>query len=1183
MKKGKNLCRYLREACRKTEKIMRLCVFFIVVLQFAAFSRGNAQHQIVSLDMKDVSYFELFNEIHRQTGLRFIYNTNQFEGMAKIDVFAQGEEVGKVLESLFAGTPFAVTFSQNVVMVTKKAAPDDEKKSVTVRGFVYDEKKQPMPGVTVQVVGTSVGTATTERGWFSIDLPMLKGKLKFSFVGYKDKEVAFTDQIANDTLRVYMEESVEELDEAVVVAYGETTRRKATGAISVVKSDELQGIPSTNIASLLQGRVAGLDITNITGAPGGGGMAVTIRGYNSLDVDQERRQFSNPLWVVDGVPLNSFTSPVTGTNLLAEINPDMIESVQVLKDASAASIYGSRAANGVIIITTKKGGANQKATFSVNFSQTWSVLPKLPTIMIGRKERILRLKALRNMPQAYLDWENKQYKYPTSLLEVERNPQASMDWFYPTKDSEPADGIVLQDSLNAFYNNATNFFPMYFETGKVTNANIQTYGGTDKMTYGIGLGYYDEAGILKGTGFNRIDLTTNISVTPIERLDVDLRFYISLTNRKKSSENQTDGFQTSTNVEVVPGDPYELTTLLPGEGSVVWDEVLKSQQGIKEKNRSIRGRANVKIGYDIIDGLNISTSLAADYSLHRRHYFSPSYLDEDGFSISVGETGINLMALNETMLSFQKMLKEHHSFNFLVGFSYQYDQEEYNGGSGQNSPSDKIQYVPSGFPTLVEKETWGYTETIPLQAYQSDMKEKSLLSWFARLEYAYKEKYFLSLSFRRDGSSTFGARNRWGSFPAIAGAWNFSEENFVKENFGWLSFGKFRASWGRSGKHFEECYLALGELYSGMSFMGESTLSPGTGLYNEDLSWENTDQYDFGLDLDLFNYRLGITLDYYYRYSYDLLWQITLPGDYNGYSSQWRNAAAISNEGIEWLFRYEIFRKDDLYWKISVNGAKNWNRFEKSYTNEDIPTIGIIGKPLNGIYTLATDGFVNEQDELAITYNNAGIGSYLNNGSKNTFYKPGDYKFVDVNGDGIISDGDQVYQGSALPDVSGGVVNEFQWRNFDLNMSIAFQLGRHIVNTSKYASLMTSYPNYILHPFLLNVDKLHFWESPEDADVDFPQWQADLGVGNYGPTDRDVEKVNWLKLKTVTIGYSLPQIWMQKLGIRQIRFFASGENLLSWHNYSGIDPETVNVQTGGDDGRNYPLARKFTLGLTIKF
>ena len=261
-------------------------------------------------------------------------------------------------------------------------------------------------------------------------------------------------------------------------------------------------------------------------------------------------------------------------------------------------------------------------------------------------------------------WENKQYKYPTSLLEVERNPQASMDWFYPTKDSEPADGIVLQDSLNAFYNNATNFFPMYFETGKVTNANIQTYGGTDKMTYGIGLGYYDEAGILKGTGFNRIDLTTNISVTPIERLDVDLRFYISLTNRKKSSENQTDGFQTSTNVEVVPGDPYELTTLLPGEGSVVWDEVLKSQQGIKEKNRSIRGRANVKIGYDIIDGLNISTSLAADYSLHRRHYFSPSYLDEDGFSISVGETGINLMALNETMLSFQKMLKEHHSFNF---------------------------------------------------------------------------------------------------------------------------------------------------------------------------------------------------------------------------------------------------------------------------------------------------------------------------------------------------------------------------------------------------------------------------------------------------------------------------------------------------------------------------------------
>ena len=1159
---------------------LTLLLSFLVIFQVGAVQYSNAQKR-VSLDLQDVSLEEFFSELRRQTGNVYVFNVNEIQALQSVSVKSNNELETDVLDRVLRGLNLGYKVVEDYVVIFKLQGQDEKKKSLTVKGFVYDEKKHPMPGVTVQVVGTSVGTATTEKGWFSIALPLLKGKLKFSFVGYQDQEVEFSNK--TDTLKIYMKENIQELDEAVVVAYGETTRRKATGSISVVKADELQGIPATSIANLLQGRVAGLDVTNITGAPGGGGTVVTIRGYNSLDVEQKSRQFSNPLWVVDGVPLNSFTSPITGTNLLAEINPDMIESVQVLKDASAASIYGSRAANGVIIVTTKKGDANQKATFSVNLSQTWSVLPKLPTIMLGREERLWRLKALRNMPQAYLDWENRQYKYPTSLIEIEQHPLSSLDFFYPKKDAEPSDGIILQDSLNSFYNNATNFFPMYFETGKVTNANIQTYGGNDKITYGIGLGYYDESGILKGTGFNRIDLTTNFNVIPINRLNLDLRFYISLTNRKKSSENQTEGFKTSTNVEVVPGDPYELTTLLPGQGSVVWDNVLQSQQGIKEKNRSIRGRTNIKLTYDLFRGLNISTSLAADYSIHRRHYFSPSYLDEDGFSISVGETGINLMVLNETMLNYKKMINEKHSFNFLGGFSYQYDQEEYNGGSGQNSPSDKIQYVPSSFPTLAEKETWGYTETIPLQAYQSDMKEKSLLSWFGRLEYDYKGKYFLSFSFRRDGSSTFGARNRWGSFPSIAGAWNFSEENFIKNNLGWISFGKVRASWGRSGMHFEECYLALGELYPGEAFMGESTLGPGSGLYNEDLSWENTDQYDLGLDLDLFDYRLGITLDYYYRYTDDLLWQIELPGDYNGYSSQWRNAAAISNEGIELLIRYEILRENDMYWKISVNGAKNWNRFEKSYTGEDISRIGIIGKALNGIYTLATDGFVNEQDDLPITYNNAGIGSYLNNGSKSLFYKPGDYKFIDVNGDGIIDDGDQLYQGSALPDMIGGLVTEFSWRNIDLNMSLSFQIGRHILNTSKYSSLITNYPNNILHPFLLDMNELHFWQHVGDADANAPLWQTDLGVGNYGAVDRDVEKVNWLKLKTLTIGYSLPEKWMKKINIKQIRFFASGENLLSWHNYSGIDPEIVNIQTGADEGQNYPLARKFTLGLTIKF
>ncbi|MDY4043755.1 MAG: TonB-dependent receptor plug domain-containing protein, partial [Marinifilaceae bacterium] len=454
---------------------MRLCILFVCVLQFSVFARGVAQDQVVSLEMQNVSYFELFNEIHQQTGLRFIYNTNQLEGMPAITVHADKQSVKEVLENIFLNTPFTFSFEQNVVMVKMKQT-DEEKKSLTVKGFVYDEKKQPMPGVTVQVVGTSVGTATTEKGWFAITLPLLKGKLRFSFVGYKDQEVEFTGK--SDTLHIYMKENIQSLDEAIVVGYGTTTKRETTGSISVIKGDELKGIPASNLATLLQGRVAGMDITQMSGSPGGGGTSIVIRGYNSLDVEQGRR-FSNPLWVVDGVPLNSFTSPITGTNLLADINPDMIESIQILKDASAASIYGSRAANGVIIVTTKKGNKNQDATFSINASETWSILPRLPGVTIGRYERYMRLLATQRLYQPFLDESTLMYRLPESLKEIYDNNKGTLDgnWI-PYPGTNTYNGSWLQDSLNPFYNHATNYFPMYYETSHITNANIQAYGGS---------------------------------------------------------------------------------------------------------------------------------------------------------------------------------------------------------------------------------------------------------------------------------------------------------------------------------------------------------------------------------------------------------------------------------------------------------------------------------------------------------------------------------------------------------------------------------------------------------------------------------------------------------------------------------------------------------------------------------
>ena len=759
---------------RKMIRCMKLTLLLLTCFVIQTFAGANAQ--TVTIKKKNATLEEVIWELKQQSHFTFMYNDTDIAPVKGITLNETDVDIEKILQKCLENTNLEYVVLNNAIVIKLKANTQDEKKSITLKGWVYDKKKEPMPGVTIKLANTSIGTATNNKGWFSLQLPTTKGSLEFSFVGFKTQVINFTEK--TDTLRITLEEDIQMLDETVVVAYGNTTKRKMTGAVSTIKADEIKGIPTSSIANLLQGRVAGMDITNISGAPGGGDIAVTIRGYNSLDVEQKRR-FSNPLWVVDGMPLNSFTSPITGANLLADLNPDMIESIQVLKDASSAAIYGSRAANGVIIVTTKKGLKDQDATFSVNFSQSWSILPRYPDLTSGRAERAFRLAANRKYYRAYLDKETNRWKYPTSLKEqYEHNTQgATLDknWIPNTEYWGTGNGTMFQDSLNPFYNNSTNFFKMYFETGKITNANIQTYGGTTRTTYAIGLGLYDETGIYKGTGYRRIDLNANLNVNPVKKLTVDLRFNASITRKKRASSNASENLAYSENavpIETVPGEPYQLSSLLPGEGSIVWEQALNAYKGTKENNRSVRLRTNMKLGYEIIEGLNISSSLAADYVIDRRNYFQPANLSYSGYSKSIGETGINLMVLNENLLTYKKVIHEDHHVDFVAGFSYQYDQEEYNGGYAQNSPSDKIYYAPDGMPDI-GYEDWGGGESRPIafKNYQSDMQEKCLLSYFARLEYGFRDKYLLSFSIRRDGSSTFGKNNRWGTFPSIAAGW----------------------------------------------------------------------------------------------------------------------------------------------------------------------------------------------------------------------------------------------------------------------------------------------------------------------------------------------------------------------------------------------------------------------------
>ena len=1049
-----------------------------------------------------------------------------------------------------------------------------------VKGKVMDETGIPLPGVTVRLDSTTAGSVTGQDGTFALVLPAKKGTLIFSFVGFETKRVKFDGD--TNPLLVTMKEKVSTLDEVTVVAYGEQSRRDVVGSMSVVKADDIKDIPSPSLANLLQGRVAGMNVTNMTGSPGGGGISVSIRGFNSLSIEATRR-FSDPLWVIDGVPMLSFTSPVTGTNTLAEIDPNDIESVQVLKDAASAAIYGSRAANGVILVTTKKGKLNQRARVNVNVSRTFSFNPSLPELTGGNAERYHRMEALKNFQQAYYDYATNTYKYVDSYREShDENLHYNYFWNMGNGASVPA----YQDSLNPFYNNSTNLFKYYFRTAKVTDANIQLSGGTSSVSYNIGIGYYDESGVLRNTGFSRAKLLGNFYLKPFDKLESNLRFYIARAGRKRASRvSLYTGFTEGEDLEQIPEELLTTSTVLPGEGTPAFEELIKRFNTVKEKNESYRLRASFDLGYEIVKGLKLKSSISADYSQQNQNLFMPSALDEYNETYSSSTITRNLMVLNENLLTYKRTFNERHTIDFLAGASFQVDEMQSVGGWGKDAPSDLIHYVSWNGNVYDTKNSRA------LKDFMSDKERSTLVGLFGRVNYNYLQRYFASVTLRRDASSKFGEKVRWGTFPSYAVAWTFSGERFMDWSRGILEHGKMRASYGKSGRQFDQPYISQGLLQPGNPFLGNPAIEPNLqlGLANRELTWEETEQYDFGLDLDMLDHRLNIVLDYYYRYTDKLLYSVLLPGDYSSYAQQWRNAYTISNEGIELEIKYDVIRKQDLNWNVGFNISRNWNRLEKSENNQDFQTEGnrnnmcVIGKPLNGIFVYKTRGIYNEENEIPRFYRD---GKYTPLGTNTQYYRPGDRLIIDVNGDGKISStegNDRVYAGSPLPLANGGITSSLGWNGFDLNLLFNYVIGRHILNTARGASVGTAlgmFVSDITKPVFEDLANVAFWQQPGDK-ADYPANRLEAGLNNFGTSiDANVQKVNFIKLKTITLGYTLPGVIKKKIGFGA-RVFVSAENLFTITNYTGADPESVDIVTGVDNLGNYPLSRRVTIGLTL--
>ena len=1131
-------------------------------------ARGFSQETKVTLNVKQCSMLDIVEKLRKAFDYQFLYKVDDLKRYDKCDLQVQDAGVKEVMDHLLRGTSLVWRLEEHVILI-RDAMADTVKKNTTgrvIRGVVTDKSHVVLPGVTILLKGTTIGTATGADGKFRLELPAMKDLvLRFSFIGMKSKDVPVAEKI--DSLTVVLEDEVSDLDQVTVIAYGTRKKRELISAISSIKADDIKEVPAASLETLLQGRMAGVGVNMQSGAPGGGGTNVAVRGYNSLMIDESTD--GSPLYVVDGVPVHSFTSPVTGTNTIAEIDPSTIESVEVLKDAASAAIYGSRAANGVVLITTKKGRAGE-GKFSANFSYSASVLPEAPPQLGGRGERLYHIALQRAERSAYEVAGKGYYKYPESYEEATFHG-ANYDGFWNNGLGLKVNKL-LQDSLNPFFNNSTNWYKYIFRTGKILNANLQTSGGNERMTYLVGAGYYKETGIMPGSDFSRVNLLSNLSMTPVKQLTVDCRFYLAYTDRSRGTS--ASSFGESFKVEGLTVDPQYTSSLL-STGGPVEKKMLQRLNGQVEDNTSYRLRSNLVLAYEIVKGLSFSVSAAIDYNQGNRNQFTPSYLNPSYKETkSLGEITRDLLVSNENLLTYNFSLREKHNFDILFGLAYDASKSWNNSGSGSGGPSNDIWYVGTGFPDLIYDAT--IDDYRAMKDYQSSYEETVMVSYFGRFAYNYDKKYLTEITVRRDGSSVFGAENRWATFPSVAVGWAFSDEPFMKWAW-WLNYGKIRASWGRSGSQFGLPYLAQGMMSPGIIFDGTQ------GMINRKLKWEESDQYDLGLDMDFFDYRLNLTLDYYYKYTRSLIYKVPLPGDMYGFNGvQWRNSMEISNEGLELDAKMDILREGPVSWRVRLNVSRNWNCFRKSYSGVDLYD-KVIGKPLSGIFLYKTENMIKNDDEIPYVFDEAGKKQYLSpEGDEEHFFTKGMLKLVDTDGDGQITEDDLCYMGSALPVVYGGFVSELRWKNFDLNLLLNYSLGRKMVNMFSSSTLEGRLGGY---PVFSNVALSDFWQEG-NVSSRYQSMQVYTNsslITMTGMTDAALERVNYCKLKQLTIGYNVPTNVTRKMHIDGIRLFVTGENLFTWTNYSGIDPEVVDITSGIDNGAAYPLARKWTFGITVNF
>jgi TonB-linked SusC/RagA family outer membrane protein len=1112
-----------------------------VILLFTSIMSVSAATfaQKITLSEKNASLEAILTKIRIQSGYDFVYNSKLIKEAKPITVTINNASLEDALKLVLNNEQLVFFLEEQTVMIKKKEPSfldrvvDAFIPPIDVRGTVLDEKGFPLPGVTVRVKGTNKATSTDNSGKFYLNGVDDDAVIEFRIIGYKVKEIPAKGKF--DGLK--MEILSKELEE-VVVAYGKTTQQALTGAVTVVKGEQIASLPNRSFDKSLQGLVPGLQITGGTGQPGGGIANMVLRGIaTGSDATSAGQTFRNPLIVIDGIPVSqdNFQFPVTAnvtpvTNPLAQLNPSDIESISVLKDAAAIALYGSQASNGVILVTTKKGKAG-KTMFNVRQQTDFSTRLKGETEVLNTEEYLnLLYETYRNTPRVVNG---------VSTVWTDADILADLKTKFPVR----ADG---------------NFYPApdwYSElfTNRATTVSTEAgmSGGNDKNNFYLNFEYTKQNGAVKKTGYDRKSMRFNFESHPSTWLKLGTNTTLSYNIQDYNDSEAPTSFATGTTIS--PLNPIRLEDgnyklVYPfGTVSTALNPVADAEYNL---NRVVayRGLSKLYAELRLMKYFSFTSSIGADFMLAElkkkndpRFYAVsssvslPSIIERDNRRANI---------INTNALRFDKSFAEKHTVSLLLGQEAQIITTKLLEAEARGTAETLPYYEQLGSP--------GYT----MAGIRGNTTRQTLLSVFGQANYGYLNRYFLTASIRKDGSSKFGDQSQWGTYWSAGTGWVVSEEKFIKTNTAsWLDYLKIRGSVGAAGNSGAVNAGTRFDEITAIKFLGKNGgfLS---SLGNPEIQWEETFTWDVGLEIRLLNERISFTADIYHKKTNDLIYSTNLPS-VSGSDRVLANIGDMENSGYELSVSGVIIQKKGFRWNFNTNWSSNQNKLIKA----NVPLTTISGGML-----------ANEEGR-----------------NFNSFYMPvwagvnpadGKPQWIDANGNptSTYANAKKEFVGKPQPDGYGAVTNVFKYKDLELSAQLYYQYGSKIFDATLSRPLLTDgrfpYNNQVK-------GALDYWKKPGDISANPRRLLNNTSDGGTNVSTRYLSKGDYMRLQNITLGYSLPKTLLTQLHLMAVKVYLQGHNLATITRFPGPDPDNASV--GGSTAFAYPNQRSFSAGVNVSF